>query len=100
MQEKVSVIVVRYEQKFPYLGLRYGITRQSLVMPIRDPRDGTFRLYLTPMKDTYIVAWLPQNHTQTKTLEPPPLNSQKKTAGLQATVILCVSLSKLACQFC
>ena len=83
MQEKVSIIVVRYKQKFsslgsrfgitrpwqslvmpnrdsrgyrqkfPSLGSRFGITRQSLVMPNRDPRDGNFCLYLTAMKDTY-----------------------------------------------
>ena len=49
MQEKVSIIVVRYGQKFPSLGSRFG----SRVMPNRDPRDGNFRPYLTPMKDTY-----------------------------------------------
>ena len=53
MQEKVSIIVVRYGQKFPSLGSRFGFTRRSLVMPNRDPRDGNFRPYLTPMKDTY-----------------------------------------------
>ena len=53
MQEKVSIIVVPYGQKFPSLGSRFGITRRSLVMPNRDPRDGNFRPYLTPMKDTY-----------------------------------------------
>ena len=53
MQEKVYIIVVRYRQKFPSLGSRFGITRQSIVMPTRDPRDGNFCLYLTAMKDTY-----------------------------------------------
>ena len=37
MQETVSIIVVRYGQKFPSLGSRFGITRRSLVMPYRDP---------------------------------------------------------------
>ena len=44
MQEKV----VRYRQKFPSFSSRFGITRR--VMPNRDPRDGNFRPYLTPMK--------------------------------------------------
>ena len=56
MQEKVSIIVVQYGQKFPSLGSRLGITRRNLVLPNRDPRDGNFRPYLTPMKDTYI-SW-------------------------------------------
>ena len=54
MQENVSFIVVRYRQNFPSLGSRFGITRQNLVMPNRDPRVGNFCLYLTAMKDTYI----------------------------------------------
>ena len=37
MQEKVYIIVFR----------------RSLMMPNCDPRDGNFRPYLTPMKDTY-----------------------------------------------
>ena len=53
MQEKVSIIVVRYRQKFPSLESRFGITRQSLMMPNRHPQDGNFGLYLTAMKDTY-----------------------------------------------
>ena len=53
MQEKVSIIVVRYGRKFPSFGSRFGISRQSFVMPNRDPRDGNLRPYLTPMKDTY-----------------------------------------------
>ena len=53
MQEKVYIIVVRYRQKFLSLGLRFGTTQQSLVMPNRDHRDGNFCLYLTAMKDTY-----------------------------------------------
>ena len=73
MQEKVSNIVVRCGQKFPSLGPRFGITRQSLisvsrttvwhhearlclVMPNRGPRDGNFCPYLTPMKDTYSLT--------------------------------------------
>ena len=59
MQEKVSIIVVRYRQKFASLGSRFGITRQSLVMPNRDPRDGNICLYLTAMKDTYISTPVP-----------------------------------------
>ena len=43
MQEKVSIIVVRYGQKFPSLG-----SSRSLVMQNRDPQDGNFRPYLTP----------------------------------------------------
>ena len=57
MQEKVSIIVVQYGQKFPSLGSPFGISQQSLVMPNRDPRDGIFRPYLTPMKDTYNMAF-------------------------------------------
>ena len=53
MQEKVSIIVVRYGQTFQFLGSRFGITRRSLAMPNRDPCDGNFRSYLTPIKDTY-----------------------------------------------
>ena len=83
MQEKVSIIVVRYKQKFPSLGSRFGITRlwqslvmsnrdprdyrlkfpslgshfgitrQSLVMPNGDPRDRNFCLYLKAKKDSY-----------------------------------------------
>ena len=45
--------------KFPSLRSRFGITRQSLVMPNRDPRDGNFCLYLTAMKDTYIPRFSP-----------------------------------------
>ena len=53
MQEKLSIIVARYRHKFPSVGSRFGITRQSLVMPNGDPRDGNFCLYLTAMNDTY-----------------------------------------------
>ena len=47
MQEKVSIIVVRYGQKFPSLRSWFGITRQSLVTPNCDPPDGNFCLYLS-----------------------------------------------------
>ena len=57
MQEEVSIIVVRYGQKFPSLGSRFGITRQSLVMPNRDPRDGNFRPCLKTVKDTYNLTY-------------------------------------------
>ena len=59
MQENVSIIFVRYRQKFPSLSSRFGINRQSLVMPNRDPRDATFCLYLTAMKDTYNTVCKP-----------------------------------------
>ena len=43
MQENISIIVVGYGQKFLSLGTRFGITRHSLLMPNRDPRDEHFR---------------------------------------------------------
>ena len=58
MQEKVSIIVVQYRQKFPSFGSRFGITRQSLVMPNHDPRDGNFCPTITAMKDTYSLFLL------------------------------------------
>ena len=71
MQEKVSIVVVRYEQKFPSLGSRFGITRRSLVMPNRGPRDGNFR-YISHL-------W--------KLLEPPHDKTNKMTMRTAKTQI-------------
>ena len=56
MQEKVSIKIVLYGQKFPSLGSRFGITWWSLMKPNCDPRDRNFHLYLIAMKDTYNLS--------------------------------------------
>ena len=56
MQEKVSITVVWYGQKFPSFWSCFGITQYSLVMPNGDPWDRNFCPYLTAMNDTYILA--------------------------------------------
>ena len=71
MQEKVSITVVWYRQKFPSLRPHFGITRQSLVMPTGDPLDGNFCLYLTAMKLLRKRLWMDvQMYGQTDGLTP------------------------------
>ena len=56
VQEKESIIMiisVRYGQTNLSLGSRFGITRQSLVMPNSDAWDRFVCPYLTLMSDTY-----------------------------------------------
>ena len=53
VQEKESIISVRYESTNLSLGLLFGITRQSLVMPNSDPWDRFVDPYLILMSDSY-----------------------------------------------
>ena len=53
MQEKESIISVRYGSTNLSLGSLFGITRQSLVMPNSDPWDRFVDPYLSLMTDSY-----------------------------------------------
>ena len=55
MQEKESIISVRYGWTNLSLGSLFGITRQSLVMPNNDPWDRFVHPYLTLMSDSYML---------------------------------------------
>ena len=56
MEEKESIMVVRYELKIPSLGM---ITvwhhSANLVMPNSYPRDRIFNPHLATIKDSYIL---------------------------------------------
>ena len=54
MQEKESVMVVRWELEIPSLGITVRHHSASLVMPSSYPRDGIFIPHLTIIKDSYI----------------------------------------------
>ena len=56
MQEKESIMVVRYEFKIPSLGITVRHHSASLVMPNSYPRDEIFNPYLTTIKDSYILC--------------------------------------------
>ena len=64
MQEKVSIVVALYRQKFPSLGSRFGITKHGRVMPNRDPWDRNFCLYFTAAKGTYKPLGQPHDAVQ------------------------------------
>ena len=57
MQEKESIMGVRGRQNNPSLGNTVWHHSASLVMPDSNPRDGFFCLPLTPMIDSYILAY-------------------------------------------
>ena len=57
MQDKESVIVVRWELKIPSLGINVRHHSASLVMPNSYPRDGIFSPHLTTMKDSYNLTY-------------------------------------------
>ena len=56
MQEKESVVVVRFELKIPSLGIIVLHHSSSLVMPNSYPRDGIFNPNLTTIKDSYMLS--------------------------------------------
>ena len=56
MQEKESIMVVRYELKILSLGITVGHHSASLVMPNSYPRNRIFNPHLTTIKDSYIVT--------------------------------------------
>ena len=62
VQEKESIISVRYGSTNLSLGSLFGITRQSLVTPNSDPWDRFVDPYLTLMSDSYI----PNNFSKRK----------------------------------
>ena len=53
MQEKESVMVVRFELKIPSLGITGRHHSASLKMPNSYPRDGIFNPNLTTINDSY-----------------------------------------------
>ena len=53
MQEKESIMVVRYELKIMSLGITVWHHSASLVMPDSYSRDGIPNPHLTAIKDTY-----------------------------------------------
>ena len=53
MQEKESVMVVRFELKIPSLGITTRHHSASIVMPNSYPRDRIFNPNLTTIKDSY-----------------------------------------------
>ena len=57
VQEKESIISVRYGSTNLSLGSLFGITRQSLVMPNSDPWDRFVDPYLTLISDSYILIF-------------------------------------------
>ena len=75
MQEKESIICVRYGWTNLSLESLFGITRLSLVMPFSDPWDRFVHPYLTPMSDSYIIHMdtvLKPSSTHRTTAEVPP----------------------------
>ena len=57
VQEKESIISVRYGGQVCPSGQCFGITRQSLVMPNSEPWDRFVHPHLTPMSDSYNTTW-------------------------------------------
>ena len=57
MQEKESVMVVRFELEIPSLEITVQHHSESLVMPNSYPRDGIFNPILTTIKDSYMHAF-------------------------------------------
>ena len=55
MQEKESLMVVRFELKIPSLGITVRNHSASLVIPNSYPRDGIFNPNLTTIKDSYSI---------------------------------------------
>ena len=56
MQEKESIMIVRYELTIPSLGIIVRHYSASLVMPNSYPHDRIFNLHLTTIEDTYTVV--------------------------------------------
>ena len=57
MQEKESVMVVRFELKITSLGITVRHHSARLVMPNSYPRNGIFNPNLMAIKDSYKFAW-------------------------------------------
>ena len=64
MQEKETVMAVRFELRFPSLGIIVRQHSASLMMPNSYPRDGIFNLNLTTIKDLHNVDSSPQDRSR------------------------------------
>ena len=56
MQEKESIMVVRYGLKIPSLGITVRHQSASLMIPNSYPHDGIFSPHLTTIKDSYSLT--------------------------------------------